>query len=61
VEVHGRDKPEDELLANCYRNALFLADENEIESIAFPAISTGAFGYPKKKLLKLLLKQLKKI
>ncbi|MDX1585833.1 MAG: macro domain-containing protein [Balneolaceae bacterium] len=44
--VYGRDKPEDELLANCYRNALELADGEGIESIAFPAISTGAFGYP---------------
>jgi len=44
--VYGRDKPEDKLLADCYRNALNLADENHIESIAFPAISTGAFGYP---------------
>ena len=44
--VYGRDKPEEELLANCYRNALELADEHGIESIAFPAISTGAFGYP---------------
>ncbi|HEX6983366.1 MAG TPA: macro domain-containing protein [Balneolaceae bacterium] len=46
--VYGRDKPEEELLANCYRNALNLTDKNEIESIAFPAISTGAFGYPVK-------------
>ncbi len=44
--IFGRDKPEHELLANCYRNALLLAEEYEIESIAFPAISTGAFGYP---------------
>ncbi len=44
--VYGRDEPADELLAACYRNALQLADENGIESIAFPAISTGAFGYP---------------
>jgi O-acetyl-ADP-ribose deacetylase (regulator of RNase III) len=44
--VYGRDKPEDELLANCYKNALKLAEEEGIESIAFPAISTGAFGYP---------------
>ncbi len=44
--VYGADKPEDELLANCYRNALRLAEEHKIESIAFPAISTGAFGYP---------------
>lgn len=44
--VYGSDKPEDELLARCYRNALALAEENGVESIAFPAISTGAFGYP---------------
>ena len=44
--VYGKDKPEDKLLANCYRNALELAEENDIESIAFPSISTGAFGYP---------------
>lgn len=44
--VYRRDKPADELLANCYRNACKLAEENSIRSIAFPAISTGAFGYP---------------
>gem|GEM_PF-1053742 len=44
--VYGVDKPEDGLLANCCRNALRLAEEHRIESIAFPAISTGAFGYP---------------
>lgn len=44
--VYGVDKPEDKLLENCYRNALQLAEEYGIDSIAFPAISTGAFGYP---------------
>ncbi|MFZ6052456.1 macro domain-containing protein [Halocola ammonii] len=44
--VYGKDKPADELLANCYRNSIKLAEENGIESIGFPAISTGAFGYP---------------
>ncbi len=44
--VYGRDKPEDKLLADCYRNALRLAEEKNLTSIAFPAISTGAFGYP---------------
>jgi O-acetyl-ADP-ribose deacetylase (regulator of RNase III) len=34
------------LLASCYRNCLQLAVENNIDSIAFPALSTGAFGYP---------------
>ena len=44
--IYGIDKPEDTFLANCYRNALKIAGENGIDSIAFPAISTGAFGYP---------------
>ena len=44
--VYGRDEPSDELLASCYREALRLADENGLGSIAFPALSTGAFGYP---------------
>jgi O-acetyl-ADP-ribose deacetylase (regulator of RNase III) len=44
--VYGRDEPAAELLACCYRNALQLADENGVTAIAFPALSTGAFGYP---------------
>lgn len=44
--VYGRDEPADELLASCYREALRLAEENGLRSIAFPALSTGAFGYP---------------
>ncbi len=44
--VYGQDRPEAELLSSCYRNALALAEENGAGSIAFPAISTGVFGYP---------------
>ncbi|MGM0423891.1 MAG: macro domain-containing protein [Thermodesulfobacteriota bacterium] len=44
--VYGADKPEEELLAACYRNALQLAEEHQVDSVAFPAISTGAFGFP---------------
>jgi len=44
--VYGQDRPEADLLARCYRNALDLAEENGASSVAFPAISTGIFGYP---------------
>lgn len=44
--VYGEDKPEAELLASCYEQALQRAEENDLSSIAFPALSTGAFGYP---------------
>jgi O-acetyl-ADP-ribose deacetylase (regulator of RNase III) len=46
--VYGQDHPEAELLARCYRNSLVLAEDNGVASIAFPAISTGIFGYPAK-------------
>ena len=43
---HGGDRGEPELLDGAYRNSVTLAAENGLESIAFPAISTGIFGYP---------------
>ncbi len=46
--VYGQDRPEAELLADCYRNSLALAEERGISSVTFPAISTGVFGYPKR-------------
>lgn len=44
--IYGVDKPEDKLLESCYTKALELAEKNQLDSIAFPAISTGAFAYP---------------
>ncbi|UCD05930.1 MAG: macro domain-containing protein [candidate division WOR-3 bacterium] len=44
--VYGHDEPAAVLLANCYRNSLTVAEQNKAHSVAFPAISTGAFGYP---------------
>ena len=42
----GGKHGEPETLANCYRNSLQLAGENEIKTLAFPAISCGVYGYP---------------
>lgn len=42
----GGGHAEEELLASCYRNALALAGEHGVRTIAFPAISCGIFGYP---------------
>jgi O-acetyl-ADP-ribose deacetylase (regulator of RNase III) len=44
--VYGRDEPSDELLRTGYENALRRAEEHGLASVAFPAISTGAFGFP---------------
>lgn len=44
---HGGNHGEAGLLESCYRQSLQLAIENDIKTIAFPAISTGIYGYPK--------------
>ena len=45
--VRGGREPDSSLLAACYRNSLVVAAEHQLRSIAFPAISTGAYGYPR--------------
>lgn len=53
---HGGKNKEDELLASCYTNSLKLAVENEVQSIAFPSISTGVYGYPIEKASEVAIK-----
>jgi len=43
---HGGHNGEPERLAACYRNSLQLAVDNQLQSVAFPCISTGVYGYP---------------
>lgn len=59
--VYGRDEPADQLLADCYRNALKRADENQLSSIAFPSISTGAFGYPMEEAARVALRTIQQV
>jgi O-acetyl-ADP-ribose deacetylase (regulator of RNase III) len=50
---HGGNAGEPEKLASCYRKSMELAIENGIKTIAFPNISTGVYGYPKREAAKI--------
>jgi O-acetyl-ADP-ribose deacetylase (regulator of RNase III) len=50
---------EDELLASCYRNSLALAEQHGLKSIAFPAISTGAYGFPLERATRIAVTEVK--
>jgi O-acetyl-ADP-ribose deacetylase (regulator of RNase III) len=56
---HGGKSREDELLADCYRNSLALAVENEVKTIAFPAISTGVYGFPMERATRIALTEIR--
>ena len=56
--VTGEHKQEDSLLARCYRNSLILAAENGVKTIAFPAISTGAYSFPVERATRIALKEM---
>jgi O-acetyl-ADP-ribose deacetylase (regulator of RNase III) len=53
----GGQNNEDELLASCYHNSLRLAVLNHIQTIAFPNISTGIYGFPKERAAKIAVKK----
>jgi len=54
---HGGADGEAEQLANCYRNSLQLAAANDIETIAFPSISTGVYRFPKEQACRIALRE----
>ncbi|HQA59479.1 MAG: O-acetyl-ADP-ribose deacetylase [Tepidanaerobacteraceae bacterium] len=54
----GGDANEDELLASCYRSSLMLAVENNVKTIAFPSISTGAYGFPVKRAADIAIREI---
>ena len=55
----GGDRDEDALLASCYRRSLEVADQLNLKSIAFPAISTGAFGFPTERAARIAVKEVR--
>lgn len=59
---YGREKGQEaELLASCYRNSLFYAKKLPIKSIAFSAISTGVYGYPKEEAARIAVETVKQM
>ena len=53
----GGDNDEDALLASCYRNSMALAAEYGLKTIAFPAISTGVYGFPKERATRIAVRK----
>ena len=54
---HGGSDGEDDLLASCYKKSFELAREYDLHKIAFPAISTGVYGFPKKRAARIAIRQ----
>ena len=57
---HGGSHGEDDLLASCYRNSLALAVRQGAKTIAFPSISTGAYGFPLERAARLALTEVRR-
>ena len=58
-EWHGGDCLERETVAQCYRNSLLIAEDLGCESIAFPLISTGTYGFPKDEALRIAVSEIR--
>ena len=56
----GGHKNEDNLLANCYRNSLAAAVAREAKTVAFPSISTGAYGFPLERATEIAMREAKR-
>jgi O-acetyl-ADP-ribose deacetylase (regulator of RNase III) len=56
---HGGGRNEDSLLASCYRNSLALAKAQGLKTIAFPSISTGAYGFPLERAARIALREIR--
>jgi O-acetyl-ADP-ribose deacetylase (regulator of RNase III) len=58
--VWREDHDEDRLLASCYRKSLEVADQLKVKSIAFPAISTGIYAFPKQRAARIAVNEVQK-
>ncbi|MGQ1785029.1 O-acetyl-ADP-ribose deacetylase [Saccharicrinis sp. GN24d3] len=58
---NGGKSGEAEKLRNCYLNSIRLAEQNNVITIAFPNISTGVYGYPKKEAAEIAIKSIKHV
>ena len=58
--VWREDHDEDRLLASCYRKSLEVADQLKVKSIAFPAISTGIYAFPKQRTARIAVNEVQK-
>jgi O-acetyl-ADP-ribose deacetylase (regulator of RNase III) len=56
---HGGSQGEDAVLASCYRRCLELASVHNVKTIAFPAISTGVYGFPRERAAKIAVRSVK--
>ncbi len=58
---HGGKRREDELLASCYRRSLLLAMKHRLKTVAFPCISTGAYGFPYERAAAIAVREVTKL